>query len=297
VPRPLTFTFDVEDHRPDEQSELRMLDACREVLAFCAERGVVGTVFVVGEVVRDHPGLVREIAAQGHELGLHGWRHTPIPELTPDVFREETRRGRELLAEVSGQEVSGFRAPTFSLVKTTVWATEVLTELGFRYSSSILPAWSPLYGFRGLPRRPFTWPSGLLELPAPIVKVGPLGLPVVGGTYLRVLPWPVVRAGLTDRILGPVPFTYCHPYDADPGERFWVVPGTGRIGSVLLWYGRRRMLQRLDRLLTLGVAPPLKDRLADAEFPPLRNQAAAQRVAPSRSAAGKSAAGRRRRQK
>src|SRR4029453_5024256 len=198
VPRPLTFTFDVEDHRPDEQTELRMLHACPEVLAFCADRGVVGTVFVVGEVVRDYPDLVREIAAHGHELGLHGWRHTPITELPPDVFREETRRARELLAEVSGQEVLGFRAPTFSLVKTTVWATEVLAELGFRYSSSILPAWSPLYGFRGLPRRPFTWPSGLLELPAPIVKVGPLGLPVVGGTYLRVLPWPIVRLGMRD---------------------------------------------------------------------------------------------------
>src|SRR4029450_8705819 len=98
----------------------------------------------------------------------------------PDVFREETAHGRDLLAEVGGQEVVGFRAPTFSLTPDTVWATEVLTELGFTYSSSTLPAWSPLFGLPGLPRRPFTWPSGLAELPAPILKVGPLGLAGLG---------------------------------------------------------------------------------------------------------------------
>jgi polysaccharide deacetylase family protein (PEP-CTERM system associated) len=268
---PFTFTFDVEDHRPDDQAELRLIDATRRMLDFCAEREVVGTVFVVGEVVRDHPDLVREIAAQGHELGLHGWRHTPITELTPAVFREETARGRDLLAEVSGQAVVGFRAPTFSLTPETVWATEALSELGFTYSSSILPAWSPLFGFPGLPRRPFTWPSGLAELPAPIIKVGPLGLPVVGGTYLRVLPWPLVRLGMRSRPLGPVPFTYCHPYDADEGEPYWVVPGTGRLLSPLLWYGRKRMLKRIDRLLAAGHGAPLRDRLGDvsADVPAL----------------------------
>lgn len=257
----VTFTFDVEDHRPDDRAELRLLDATRDVLAFCAERGIVGTVYVVGEVARDHPGLVREIAAQGHEIGLHGWRHTPIVELTPAVFRDETARGRDLVADVAGVEVVGFRAPTFSIVPESLWATEVLAELGFAYSSSILPGWSPLYGYPGLPRRPFTWPSGLAELPAPIIKAGPLGLPVVGGTYLRIMPWPLVRAGLRASALGPAPFTYCHPYDFDPDEAFWIVPGVGRIGSRLLWYGRRRMFRRVERLLAGGFGPPLRDRL------------------------------------
>ncbi len=271
MPPLVTFSFDVEDHRPDDQAELRLLDATRDVLAFCADRGIVGSVFVVGEVVRDHPDLVREIAAQGHELGLHGWSHAPITELSPEDFRSQTARGRDLLAETVGQEIIGFRAPTFSLVPETVWATEILAELGFRYSSSILPAWSPLYGFPGLPREPFTWPSGLLELPAPIIKVGSLGLPVVGGTYLRTMPWPLVRAGLRERPLGPVPFTYCHPYDFDTGERFWVVPGVGRVGSVLLWYGRRRMFRRVERLVADGFGPPLRDRLdqVSAEVPSL----------------------------
>jgi polysaccharide deacetylase family protein (PEP-CTERM system associated) len=263
MPPPLTFTLDVEDHRPDDRAELRVIDATRTVLDFCSARGVVGSVYVVGEVARDHPDLVRDIADRGHELGLHGWSHAPITTLRPEAFREETARGRDLLSEVSGQDVVGFRAPTFSLVKETAWATDILAELGFTYSSSILPAWSPLFGFPGLPRHPFTWPSGLRELPAPILKVGPLGLPFVGGTYLRVLPWPAVRAGLRDRTLGAVPFTYCHPYDVDPGERFWVVPGVGRAGSVLLWWGRRRMLRRVERLLAGGVGPPLRDRLDD----------------------------------
>jgi len=269
MPAPLTFTFDVEDHRPDDRAELRMPDATRRVLAFCAERDIRGSVFVVGQEAEAHPDLVREIAQQGHELGLHGWSHTPVTRLTPEGFREETRKGRELLSAIAGQEVVGYRAPTFSLVPETVWATEVLAELGFTYSSSILPGWSPLFGFPGLPRHPFTWPSGLRELPAPILKVGPLGLPYVGGTYLRVLPWPAVRWGMDDRHLGAVPFTYCHPYDVDPGERFWVVPGVGRLGSLLLWYGRRRTFKRIDKLLAGGVGPPLCERLGEvpAEVP------------------------------
>ena len=198
---PFTFTFDVEDHRPDDRTELRLLDATRQVLAFCAERGVVGTVFVVGEVVQDHPELVREIAEQGHELGLHGWSHTPITELNREAFREETARGRDLLAEVAGQDVIGFRAPTFSLVPQTVWATEALADLGFTYSSSILPGWNPLFGFPGLPRRPFTWPSGLLQAPCPDHQGRPTRPP---GGRGHLSPGPALAPG-AGRDAGPAP--------------------------------------------------------------------------------------------
>ena len=146
----------------------------------------------------------------------------------------------------------------------SAWAPEILTELGFAHSSSVLPGRNPpLYAFPGAPREPFTWPSGLIELPAPVVRAGPVSLPWIGGAYLRVLPWWVTRGAMRrsdDRIL----FTYCHPYDFDPDEPYWVVPQTGRGMSRLLWVGRKRMFDRLGRLLADGVAPPLGERLDEA---------------------------------
>ncbi len=236
----------------------------RRVYEWLAQRGIRGTIFVVGTIAVANPDLVTEAVAAGHEVGLHSWDHTPLTELDPNRFTEETRRGKDLLEDLTGGPIVGYRAPTFSLVRETAWVTDILTELGFTYSSSVLPARSPLHGFPGLPREPFTWPSGLVELPCPIAKLGPLAAPYMGGVYLRVLPWPLVR--LTWRLNGggPAPLTYCHPYDFDPGERFWWVPDAGRMAP-LLWIGRRTMFDKLEHLFASGAGPPLRDLLDTAD--------------------------------
>lgn len=261
---PITFSLDLEDHRPDESAELRFPQITRRVLDFLDERNIVGTFFVVGQVAETEPDLVREVAARGHELGLHAYRHVPLTELDPDRFREETARGKAAIEDLTGDEVVGFRAPTYSLVPASIWAVDVLGDLGFAYSSSVLPAANPLFGFPGAPEVPFRWPNGLAELPAPLTGVGSARLPFLGGTYLRVLPWPAVVAARRVGDLGPVPWTYCHPYDFDPGERFWWVPDAGRMAP-LLWVGRRRMEAKIRRLLATGAGAPLRDRLDEAD--------------------------------
>lgn len=261
---PITFSLDLEDHRPDESAELRFPQITRRVLDFLEERNIVGTFFVVGQVAETQPDLVREVAARGHELGLHAYRHVPLTELDPDRFRDETARGKAAIEDLAGTEVVGFRAPTYSLVPASIWAVDVLGELGFAYSSSVLPAANPLFGFPGAPEVPFRWPNGLAELPAPLTGVGSARLPFLGGTYLRVLPWPVVVAARRVGDLGPVPWTYCHPYDFDPGERFWWVPDAGRMAP-LLWVGRRRMEAKIRRLLATGAGAPLRERLDEAD--------------------------------
>jgi polysaccharide deacetylase family protein (PEP-CTERM system associated) len=215
----------------------------------------------VGEIAEAEPDLVREIAAAGHELALHGWRHVVLTEQTPAELADDVRRGKALLEDLAQHEVVGFRAPTFSLVATTVWATDVLLDAGYRYSSSVLPGPSPLYGFPGAPRDPFRWPNGLVELPVPTAGPGRLQVPYLGGTYLRVLPEPLIalvhRRG--DRAL---PWTYVHPYDVDTEEPYWVVPDAGWM-SPALWIGRAGLVAKLDRLgAALGTfGPPLRDRL------------------------------------
>jgi peptidoglycan-N-acetylglucosamine deacetylase len=165
MPAPITFTLDLEDHRPHPAVEARYPAVTREILAALDERGITGTFFIVGEIAEAEPDLVREIAAAGHELGLHGWRHQVLTTMTPAVLADHVRQGKALLEELGQREVVGFRAPTFSLVAATVWATDVLLEAGYRYSSSVLPGPSPLFGFPGAPRDPFRWPNGLAELP------------------------------------------------------------------------------------------------------------------------------------
>jgi len=267
MPAPWTFSLDLEDHRPNLDAEDRLPAAAGSVRRFLNEHGIRGTIFVVGEVARSYPELVAGFAADGHEIALHGNHHVPLTDLDPDTFRAETEAGRAAVADVAGAAPVGFRAPTFSLVRETVWATEVLADLGFTYSSSVLPAANPLYGFPGTPRAPFVWPSGLVEIPIPIIRAG-VALPF-GGTYLRVLPWPILSLALRFIDVGPAPNTYCHPYDFDPGEPYWQPPETGRFTSRLLWVGRRRMFSKVRRLVGSTPGPPLAERLDTAD-PDLR---------------------------
>ena len=262
---PVTFSLDVEDHRPAvDPFPVRYPDITRRILDHLDEAGITATMFVVGTVAEEEPDLVRDIAARGHEVGLHAWRHVPLTTLDRETVQEETARGKALLEDLSGREVVGFRAPTFSIVEENVWVTDVLAELGFAYSSSVLPAPNPLFGFPGLPTEPFTWPSGLVELPCPLLGVGKAKVPFIGGVYLRALPWAVIAAGLRLQGAGRVPFTYCHPYDFDPDEPYWVVPEAGPRMSRILWIGRKRMFGRIEKLRAGGAGPPLEQRLHEA---------------------------------
>jgi peptidoglycan/xylan/chitin deacetylase (PgdA/CDA1 family) len=150
---PITFTLDLEDYAP-AGTPTRANAIVPRVLDLLAEHAVQGTFFVVGELAELEPALVKSIAAAGHEIALHGYRHVPLPQLSPTVFREETARGRAVLEDLAGAAVTGFRAPSFSLVPESRWAVDVLTELGFTYSSSVLPAHSPLFGWTWQARLP-----------------------------------------------------------------------------------------------------------------------------------------------
>ena len=265
----ITFTFDLEDHRPSGATWApRDRTVTTELLDWLDRHQVTATVFVVGSLAVDDPGLVREVSDRGHEIGLHNWTHTQLTRQTPDGLAEGVRRGRAVLEDLIGAEVIGFRAPTGSLVPATAWATDVLVAEGFRYSSSVIPGLNPLNGFPGAPNRPFTYGNGLAEFPAPMAGIGPARLPYLGGTYLRLLPRPALRllGALEPCAYGAV--LYCHPYDFDVDEPFWWVDDVGLL-SPLLWLGRRGLRAKLDHLIAAGTTPPLRDRLPDAAAGPV----------------------------
>ena len=140
----VTVTVDVEDLRPTTDLPERVVEMTHRVLDLLAETGHRASIFVVGELAERRPNLGRRAAAEGHEVGLHSWRHVPISTQDPDEFSHDLRRGRALLQDLSGQAVEGYRAPMMSLVPASAWAIPLVTEAGFTYSSSVLPGPSPV---------------------------------------------------------------------------------------------------------------------------------------------------------
>lgn len=260
LPRRLTMTVDVEDHTAGTQKPARYPSMTLKLLDFLSERGLLSTFFVVGDVARRSPELVRAIVAAGHEIGSHSHRHVPLARENAAKFSNVARDSRRFLEDLAGTPVTGFRAPVFSLVPATAWAIDALAEAGFRYSSSVLPVAGPGGGWPGAPCDPFRWPNGLMELPCPVGRVGPLRLPFLGGTYLRYLPpWRLRQAAR--RCSTETVWAYCHPYDVDTEERFRRLPEIGLISSLFLWCNRGSMLHRLEMLLEGRISIPLARRL------------------------------------
>jgi polysaccharide deacetylase family protein (PEP-CTERM system associated) len=261
-----TITFDVEDPRPRADLPQRYDIATRAVLDFLEQRQVRGTFFVVGSLAKIDPGLVRDIASRGHEIALHGWDHTPIDQVDRATLPDDLARGQALLEDLSGQRCCGFRAPIFSLIPETRWLTDVLLDLNFDYSSSVLPARNPLYGDPTAPHHVFRWSNGLLELPVPLRGIGPLTVPILGGVYVRYAPRWFVRRALGSMTDAEVPWTYGHPYDFDPDEQFYVMHGTSWLTSRILFSNRRASFRKLGAIIDGGVSAPFADRANAGEF-------------------------------
>ena len=195
----------------------------RRILELFAGLGVHATFFVLGWVAERYPALVREIAAGGHELACHSYRHRLIYNLQPEVFREDTRRAKDLIEQAAGTAIYGYRAPTFSIGLDSLWALDILVELGFTYDSSIFPIHHDRYGIPHAPRSPFriTTESGsIIEFPMTTFRIwGEHNFPVAGGGYLRLLPWWYTRLGLSRAGKEHLPVVaYVHPWEIDPEQ-------------------------------------------------------------------------------
>jgi polysaccharide deacetylase family protein (PEP-CTERM system associated) len=237
-----------------ESFEDRTVPNTERLLEILGARGIQGTFFVLGWTAKRHPDLVRRIAAAGHEIGSHGFDHELIYHQNAEEFREDIRRGRHLLQDLSGQEVTGYRAPSYTVMTRTFWALSIIAEEGFRYDSSIFPIARRRYGMPRAPR----WPHrialddgrSIVEFPLPTVRFGTLNAPATGGAYLRLLPlrfqqWSVGRMLKAER-----PFVLSiHPWELDPGQpRFPVRPRT----RWTHYHNLRHAESRLTALLSMG---------------------------------------------
>lgn len=245
----LLFSLDLEDHTNRYDASSRYVANTQIWLDYLAQHQLKGTFFVVGRVAEHAPEFVRRIAESGHEIACHSYDHTPITRQSPDQFRDHTKRAKDILEQTIGKKMQGYRAPVFSLTAKTSWAPAILAELGFDYSSSILPSRNPLHGYPGLPREPFLWKEGLMELPAPLMRIACMDVPFLGGFYLRYLPQFIISNALKKLADGSIGWTYVHPYDIDAKEPDWRIHGASAWVSLLLRMNRRNTLKKFDALL------------------------------------------------
>ncbi len=259
------LSFDVEEHwrieaarglsfDPDQRGYYagRVGPCTRWILEQLARHEQTATFFVVGVLAKEQPDLVRDIHRAGHEVASHSWDHQRVHNFTPEQFRADVRQSKDVLEQIIGEPVVGYRAPTFSIVRQTGWALDVLVELGMRYDSSIYPVKHDRYGVPDAPRGPFLATGGkheLLELPPARLDLFGLRLPAGGGGYFRLFPLFILEQAL-EQIQRfqqpPIAMLYFHPWEFDPSQERLPL---GRLSGFRTYVGMARSRPRLVALL------------------------------------------------
>lgn len=273
------LTIDVEDYyhvqafaidpRRWGDYESRVVANTHRVLRILEEHQVRGTFFILGWVADRFPQLVRDIQRSGHEIGCHSFWHRLIYQMTPEEFHEDLKRASAAIGEITGEPVTAFRAPTFSITEKSLWALDVLIEEGYQYDSSIFPIYHDNYGIPNAQRFPHKIEAEkgtLWEFPPSVHRFLSYNLPVSGGGYFRLYP---VRLSIhwlrriNRRENQPFMF-YFHPWELDPGQPR--LPGSLR--SRFRHYQNLRSTERkLHRLLRTFRFGPVSEALNRSSRP------------------------------
>jgi len=259
VPRN-AFTIDVEDyfqvsafapHIPRSEWPIRECRIERNVdniLAMLDEHGAKATFFTLGWIAERYPEVVRNIIREGHELASHGYGHERASDQTPESFFADINVAKLILEDLSGTEVKGYRAPSFSIGENNLWAFECLEKAGYRYSSSIYPIRHDHYGMPNAPRHAHAVGS-LIEIPATTLRFLNRNWPASGGGYFRLMPyllsrWMIERINRVDQL--PAVF-YFHPWELDVDQPR--IAGISAKTRFRHYVNIHRMERRLHRLL------------------------------------------------
>ena len=234
-----------------DQWPSRVVANTERALDLFARHRVCGTFFFLGWVAERFPALVRRVQESGHELACHGYWHRTIYSLTPEQFREDTRNAKHRIEQAAGVRVYGYRAPSWSVTRQSLWALDILAEEGFTYDSSIFPIRHDLYGIPGAQRFRYTHQCGngltLEEFPPATVSLLGCTAPAAGGGYLRLFPlwyntWAFRQIGARQQ---PV-VVYFHPWELDPGQPRIAAKLRSRFRH---YHHLDKMESRLERLL------------------------------------------------
>jgi polysaccharide deacetylase family protein (PEP-CTERM system associated) len=273
------LTIDVEDYHSivardwlgrDMKPTRAVVDNTTRLMEMIAERGFHGTFFILGEVAEAFPQLVRDIAAAGHEIGVHGYFHRLVFKLRPEQFRDEISRAKSLIEDIAGVAALGHRAPAFSILPENRWAFDVIAEAGFRYDASIRPLRGGRYGWPGFSPaiHTMTLDGGreLIEAPNSMVTLLGLRLPACGGGYLRHFPAVYTDWAFRHLQSRRPAILYAHPYEIELN-----VPPLDTTGLPAPTARRARRFHAMQLRKRETVEGKIRRVLARYDFAPLRD--------------------------
>jgi len=227
------LTIDVEDYfqvsafegivsKDDWESfDSRVVRNTRKILTLLDHHNVRATFFVLGWTAQKQPDLVKEIFAKGHEIACHSYYHRLVYNLTPEEFYADTQQAKDILEQITGNKVDGYRAPSYSITKRSLWAIDILAELGFQYDSSIFPIYHDRYGIPDAPRFSYRLPArNMTEYPISTALFFGKKIPIAGGGYFRLFPYWFTRMALRriNKKEGKPFVFYVHPWEIDPEQ-------------------------------------------------------------------------------
>jgi polysaccharide deacetylase family protein (PEP-CTERM system associated) len=220
------------------------------ILEILERKRVKATFFCLGWIAERHNGLIKRLSDCGHEIASHGYAHQVIYSQTPESFREDVSKSKDIIEGITGRPVLGYRAPTYSITEKTLWALDILEELGFVYDSSIFPVHHDNYGIPSAPRFPYRIEDRkIAEFPISTVKLGSLNFPIAGGGYFRLFPYLLTKMGLKSVEREGMPFIfYLHPWEFNPDTP--KVAGLSALSRFRTYVNLARTKPRFERLVS-----------------------------------------------
>jgi polysaccharide deacetylase family protein (PEP-CTERM system associated) len=261
-------SFHIPDRYINQSEENREIERNTDVLLEILEEAKVkATFFFIGRLARDIPSLVKKVAQNGHEIGCHNYLHLRVFDVEKNEFKEKLTAAKKGLEDVSGQPVFGFRAPDFSITNKSIWALDVLKELGFIYDSSIYPfGFHDIYGIRGAKFYIHILPNGLIEFPLSTIELLGKRIPFGGGGYFRLYPLWLTNIFIS-KLNGqshPAMF-YIHPYEVGP-----VIPRISELSAYRKfrhYYQCKNGSKRIIKLLKVFKFIPIIEVLRNNNLP------------------------------
>lgn len=253
----IILTIDLEDwfHSLDTDSsnwgkyERRIEYSTNLLLNLLAEKKASATFFVLGDVAKNHPNLIKKIDLEGHEIGSHGFNHEFVYEQNRNNFRTDLRHSINLLSDLTGKSIISYRAPYFSITKESLWAFNILGEEGIKIDSSIFPVINHRYGISDNERLPYQLKNGIWEFPITTYKTFLGNVPFSGGVYFRFLPVPISKF-FTSTLLNKneLVLVYFHPWEFDSSQ-----PRLNKISQFLKlrhYYGLKENFKKFSKLIS-----------------------------------------------
>lgn len=245
-----------------------VVDNTLTTLALLAESNNKATFFVLGTVAQYYPDLVKEILNQGHEVATHGYAHELVYNLTPQSFEMDIKKSLDLISQAGCTEVTGYRAPYWSIKKQNLWALEVLQKMGFRYDSSIFPISRGLYGIPDANPCIHRTNDTFWEFPPATIRCLGRNWPIAGGGYLRLLPYGIIQRAIRTATNDQMRVFYCHPYELDPTDmqlQHRVKSLSSAVYYVQQIIGRKSNPDKLKRLIRENRFISIKEALCELE--------------------------------